>query len=110
MMTQSVKGKTKEEAQKLFEQFHELVTGRASANGNHSALGKFPAAVYNYRVNATTHGTPNLDSRLWKTLSDFDRGRVTRNMADQAALLGIADKRLMHKLRQFHGGELGESP
>ena len=40
MMTQSVKGKTREEAQKLFEQFHELVTGRASANGNHSDLGK----------------------------------------------------------------------
>ena len=33
----------------------------------HSALGKFPAAVYNYRVNATTHGTPNLDSKLWKS-------------------------------------------
>src|SRR5947208_13404246 len=33
MMTQSVKGKTRAEAQRLFERFHELVTGRQSANG-----------------------------------------------------------------------------
>src|SRR5437588_6958388 len=39
MMTQSLKGKTRAEAQKLFDQFHDLVTGRASANGNHSDLG-----------------------------------------------------------------------
>jgi nitrogen fixation protein NifU and related proteins len=38
MMTQSVKGKSKEEAGKLFEQFHKLVTG--SANGDRDALGK----------------------------------------------------------------------
>ena len=29
MMTQSVKGKTKAEAQRIFEQFHELVTGHS---------------------------------------------------------------------------------
>jgi nitrogen fixation protein NifU and related proteins len=38
MMTQSVKGKSKEEAEKLFEQFHKLVTGQA--NGDHESLGK----------------------------------------------------------------------
>jgi nitrogen fixation NifU-like protein len=38
MMTQSVKGKTREEAEKLFEQFHKLVTGQA--NGNQADLGK----------------------------------------------------------------------
>ena len=38
MMTQSVKGKTREEAGKLFEQFHKLVTGQAS--GNQADLGK----------------------------------------------------------------------
>ena len=38
MMTQSVKGKTREEAEKLFEQFHKLVTGQAS--GNPADLGK----------------------------------------------------------------------
>jgi len=38
MMTQSVKGKTREEAERLFEQFHKLVTGQA--NGNQADLGK----------------------------------------------------------------------
>jgi nitrogen fixation NifU-like protein len=38
MMTQSVKGKSREEAEKLFEQFHRLVTG--TANGDRESLGK----------------------------------------------------------------------
>lgn len=38
MMTQSVKGKTKEEAEKIFEEFHQLVTGQA--NGDRESLGK----------------------------------------------------------------------
>lgn len=38
MMTQSVKGKTREEAGSLFEQFHKLVTGQA--NGNQQEIGK----------------------------------------------------------------------
>ncbi|HTC94186.1 MAG TPA: SUF system NifU family Fe-S cluster assembly protein [Terriglobales bacterium] len=38
MMTQSLKGKTKEEAEKLFQQFHKLVTGEA--DGNQDDLGK----------------------------------------------------------------------
>jgi nitrogen fixation protein NifU and related proteins len=38
MMTQSVKGKSKEEAAKLFERFHSLVTGHAE--GDSEALGK----------------------------------------------------------------------
>jgi prepilin-type N-terminal cleavage/methylation domain-containing protein/prepilin-type processing-associated H-X9-DG protein len=33
----------------------------------HSANNHFPAAVYNYRVNGTTHGTNLLDDRLWKS-------------------------------------------
>ncbi len=53
MMTQLVKGKTKEDAAKLFEKFHDLVTGEA-ANGKEAELGKlavfagvrkFPARV-----------------------------------------------------------------
>jgi len=52
MMTQMLKGKTKQEADELFERFHKLVTGEA--NGNHADLGKlevfsgvseFPARV-----------------------------------------------------------------
>ena len=38
MMTQSVKGKSRAEAEKLFEQFHKLVTGQA--NGDRDSLGK----------------------------------------------------------------------
>lgn len=39
MMTQSVKGKTLEEAEKIFEQFHKLVTG-GEHNGSREDLGK----------------------------------------------------------------------
>ncbi|HJT01067.1 MAG TPA: SUF system NifU family Fe-S cluster assembly protein [Terriglobales bacterium] len=39
MMTQSVKGKTLAEAEKIFEQFHKLVTG-AEHNGHQEELGK----------------------------------------------------------------------
>ena len=49
-----------------------------------------------------------LDRRWGKPLAHFDCGRVTRNMADQATMLGVADERLMHELRQFHAGEFGE--
>jgi len=54
MMTQTLKGKTRAEAERLFERFHRLVTGEQSASGNGSELGKlavfsgvsrFPARV-----------------------------------------------------------------
>jgi len=54
MMTQMLKGKTKEEALKLFEQFHGLVTGKEELAANEAELGKlkvfagvskFPARV-----------------------------------------------------------------
>jgi nitrogen fixation protein NifU and related proteins len=40
MMTQSVKGKTMAEAEKIFARFHEMVTGHAPATENNSELGK----------------------------------------------------------------------
>ena len=40
MMTQSVKGRSKAEAQHLFRQFQELVTNQASPNGDKDKLGK----------------------------------------------------------------------
>jgi len=40
MMTQSVKGRSKAEAQQLFRQFRELVTNQASPNGDKDKLGK----------------------------------------------------------------------
>lgn len=39
MMTQSLKGKNKAEAAKIFERFHKLVTGKESSNGE-AELGK----------------------------------------------------------------------
>jgi len=39
MMTQSLKGKTRSEADELFTRFHKVVTGQ-SANGNQAELGK----------------------------------------------------------------------
>jgi len=40
MMTQSVKGKSRAEAEQLFERFHSLVTGQPVADGNAPPLGK----------------------------------------------------------------------
>ena len=40
MMTQTVKGKTLAEAEKIFQQFHQLVTGRAAAGDTQEELGK----------------------------------------------------------------------
>ena len=40
MMTQSLKGKTKKEAEELFQKFHKVVTGQAASNGNSTELGK----------------------------------------------------------------------
>jgi nitrogen fixation protein NifU and related proteins len=40
MMTQILKGKSKADAEKLFEVFHSMVTGKAPANGSQPELGK----------------------------------------------------------------------
>ena len=54
MMTQALKGKTRQDADELFERFHNVVTGHAAANGGDAELGKltvfsgvseFPARV-----------------------------------------------------------------
>lgn len=54
MMTQTVKGKTREEAQQLFDEFHRMVTGELDIEADENQLGKlkifagvleFPARV-----------------------------------------------------------------
>ena len=40
MMTQIVKGKSRAEAEELFDRFHKLVTGRLPVNGDQAELGK----------------------------------------------------------------------
>jgi nitrogen fixation NifU-like protein len=43
MMTERLKGKTPEEAEKIFERFHDLVTGKGGAAGAAPELGKLAA-------------------------------------------------------------------
>jgi nitrogen fixation protein NifU and related proteins len=64
MMTQSVKGKTLEEAEKLFERFHKLVTGNPGAG----ELGKLAAfsgvSEYPVRVKCATLAWHTLHAAL----------------------------------------------
>lgn len=52
MMTQTLKGKTEEEVERMFTRFHDLVTGNAAGNGNElgklavfSGVSEFPLRV-----------------------------------------------------------------
>ncbi|MEZ5427575.1 MAG: SUF system NifU family Fe-S cluster assembly protein [Pyrinomonadaceae bacterium] len=70
MMTQTVKGKTREEAERLFEEFHRMVTGKLDIETDENHLGKlrifagvleFPARVKCaslswHTMNAALHG------------------------------------------------------
>jgi nitrogen fixation protein NifU and related proteins len=66
MMTQSVKGKSKEEAGKLFEKFHQLVTGAKS--GDREALGKLAVfagvSEFPVRVKCATLAWHTLEAAL----------------------------------------------
>ena len=68
MMTQSLKGKTRAEAEHLFEQFHGLVTGEPGANSNGSDLGKLAVfsgvCKYPARVKCATLAWHALQSAL----------------------------------------------
>jgi nitrogen fixation NifU-like protein len=68
MMTQSLKGKTKEDAQKLFENFHKLVTGKANGNGDHPEIGKLAVfsgvSEYPARVKCATLAWHTLQAAL----------------------------------------------
>jgi nitrogen fixation protein NifU and related proteins len=72
MMTQSVKGKSKEDATKLFERFHKLVTGEA--NGDRESLGKLDVfagvSEFPVRVKCAT--------LAWHTLQAALEGKQTR--------------------------------
>jgi nitrogen fixation protein NifU and related proteins len=58
MMTQSVKGKTKDQAEELFNSFHNLVTGRTPPNGTAPDIGKLSVfsgvSEYPVRVKCAT--------------------------------------------------------
>lgn len=58
MMTQSVKGKTKDQAEELFHSFHNLVTGQTPPNGGTPDIGKLSVfsgvSEYPVRVKCAT--------------------------------------------------------
>jgi len=66
MMTQSVKGKTKEEAEKIFNRFHELVTGHS--HGDEAELGKLAVfsgvSEFPVRVKCATLAWHTLEAAL----------------------------------------------
>jgi len=68
MMTQMLKGKTKAEAEKLFAQFHRLVTGEDAADDHGAELGKLKvfAGVKKFpaRVKCATLAWHTLESAL----------------------------------------------
>lgn len=68
MMTQSLKGKTTADAEKLFHDFHKLVTGEAKKNGDAKEMGKLAvfSGVANYpaRVKCATLAWHTLHAAL----------------------------------------------
>jgi nitrogen fixation protein NifU and related proteins len=68
MMTQSVKGKTKEKAEELFERFRKVVTGQVRAEENAGDLGKLSVfagvSEYPVRVKCATLGWHALHGAL----------------------------------------------
>jgi len=71
MMTQTLKGKTRQEAEKLFHTFHELVTGHAPSNGNNADLGKLAVfsgvSEFPVRVKCATLAWHTLNAALQGT-------------------------------------------
>jgi len=68
MMTQSLKGKTRAEAERLFAQFHDLVTGKPGASADGSELGKLAVfsgvSKYPARVKCASLAWHTLQSAL----------------------------------------------
>jgi nitrogen fixation protein NifU and related proteins len=73
MMTQTVKGKTKAQAEELFHQFQQLVTGQTAGNGAGKNLGKLAvfAGVSEFPVRV------KCASLAWHTLHAALEGRQT---------------------------------
>lgn len=68
MMTQSLKGKTRAEAERLFTQFHDLVTGKPGSPADDSGLGKLAVfsgvSKYPARVKCASLAWHTLQSAL----------------------------------------------
>lgn len=71
LMTSVLKGKTKKEAEKLFEKFHDLVTGKLGDNPNNDELGKLAvfAGVQEFPVRV------KCASLAWHTMMNALKGK-----------------------------------
>ena len=71
LMTSILKGKSKEEAEKLFEKFHDLVTGKLGENPNTDELGKLAvfAGVQEFPVRV------KCASLAWHTMMNALKGK-----------------------------------
>ena len=74
LMTQILKGKTKEEAEKLFEKFHDLVTGKLGDNPDIEELGKLAvfAGVQEFPVRV------KCASLAWHTMMNALKGKQAK--------------------------------
>lgn len=68
MMTQSIKGKTRVEADQLFDRFHKTVTGQITPDGNQAEIGKLAVfsgvSEYPARVKCATLAWHTLQAAL----------------------------------------------
>jgi nitrogen fixation NifU-like protein len=73
-MTSILKGKTKEEAEKLFEKFHDLVTGKLGDNPDIEELGKLAvfAGVQEFPVRV------KCASLAWHTMMNALKGKQAK--------------------------------
>ena len=74
LMTSILKGKSKEEAEKLFEKFHDLVTGKLGENPNTDELGKLAvfAGVQEFPVRV------KCASLAWHTMMNALKGKQAK--------------------------------
>ena len=82
MMTQAVKGKSKEQAEHLFQEFHSMVTGELNEETEENSLGnlKIFAGVRDFPVRvkcATLPGTPSTPHSTKKSKSQRSSNRIS---------------------------------
>ena len=90
MMTQAVKGKTREEAQVLFDEFHRMVTGEldAEAEGNHLGRLTIFAGVRDYPARVKCASLP------WHTMHaalEGEESATTENLGPDIAEAAIIE-------------------
>ena len=87
MMTQAVKGKTREEAQKLFDEFHRMVTGELDEESEPNGLGRLKifAGVRDYPARVKCASLP------WHTMHAALEGEETTSTEDLGPALNAEE-------------------